>query len=384
MEGSDAVQGSVRYGAAGSVCEGGPGGGGEHAGAVPALRDQRDPGYRWLDRYLAAGAAGLADLSRRPRHSPTATPAAVVQAVVEIRRAHPCWGGRKIHHVLRRRGARPLPHASTITGILHRHGLIGADASAQRRPFRRFERATANELWQMDFKGHFAVGRMRCHPLTVVDDHSRFAVVLAACPDERRRSVQPALVAAFEAHGLPECMLVDNGPPWGTDSTHRHTRLTAWLMRLGIAPWHGRPYHPQTRGKNERFNGTLAREVVNAHSFADLAAVQACFDAWREVYNHERPHQAIGDEPPATRYRPSPRRFPAELPPVVYDADCLVRRVQTDGRISFAGRNVFVSRAFAGEPVGLRPGERDGVFDVLYCNFTVGRLDLTRPTELED
>ena len=338
-------------------------------------------GYRWLARYRELGAAGLGDRSRRPRTSPTAMPEEVVAAVVAVRRAHPAWGGRKIHHVLRRRGVRPLPHANTITGILHRHGLIDAAASAQRRPFVRFERAVPNELWQMDFKGHFALRSGRCHPLTVVDDHSRFAVTLVACADERRRSVQPALVSTFERYGMPEAILVDNGAPWGKDFVHRHTKLTAWLMRLGIAPHHGRPYHPQTRGKNERFNGTLAREVIDDHSFADLAEAQARFDAWREVYNHERPHQAIGDEPPATRFREAARRLPAELPPIEYDGDCLVRRVQKDGRISFANRNVFISSAFAGDPVGLRATERDGVFDIFYCRFAVGRLDLTGTAE---
>lgn len=331
-------------------------------------------GYKWL-RRMSSG-AGLEDLPRRPHTSPRTTPAAVEQAVVALRREHPCWGGRKIHHVLRRRGVTPLPHANTITGILHRHGLIDADQSAQHRPFQRFERAAANELWQIDFKGHFAVGAGRCHPLTVIDDHSRFAVVLVACADERRDSVQPALCEAFRAYGLPEAMLMDNGPPWGTDGRNRHTKLTAWLMRLGIAPCHGRPFHPQTRGKNERFNGTLKREVIARQRFDDLAAVQRRFDTWRQIYNHERPHQAIGDEPPDSRFCKADRPFPKQLPAIVYSSDCLVRRVQNDGRIGFMSRSIFVSNAFAGQPIGLRPSQRDGLFDILFCGFRVGRLDL--------
>lgn len=331
-------------------------------------------GYKWLGRVSSG--VGLEDLPRRPRRSPRAMPAAVERAVVALRREHPCWGGRKIHHVLRRRGVTPLPHANTITGILRRHGLIGEDQSARRRPFQRFERAAANELWQIDFKGHFAVGAGRCHPLTVIDDHSRFAVLLVACADERRSSVQPALCEAFRVYGLPEAMLMDNGPPWGTDGRNRHTKLTAWLMRLGIAPCHGRPFHPQTRGKNERFNGTLKREVIARQRFCDLAAVQRRFDTWRQIYNHERPHQAIGDEPPASRFRKADRPFPEQLPAIVYSPDCLVRRVQSDGRIGFMKRNIFVSNAFAGQPIGLRPSQRDGVFDILFCGFRVGRLDL--------
>jgi len=341
-------------------------------------------GYKWLGRAAASGEAGLHARSRRPRRSPGQTPGMVEQAVVEVRHAHPCWGGRKIHHVLKRAGISPLPHPNTITDILHRHGLIEAEASAQHRPFQRFERAVANELWQMDFKGHFPVGSARCHPLTVVDDHSRFAIALVACADQRRASVQPALIAAFRAYGLPEGILVDNGPPWGKDFEHRHTKLTAWLMQLGIAPHHGRPYHPQTRGKNERFNGTLQREVIAQQSFRDLSQVQRCFDAWRQVYNHERPHQAIGDLPPASRFHPAPREFPETLAPIGYEPDCLVRKVQNDGRISFMNRNLFVSNAFAGKPVGLKPTERDGVYDVLFCTFKVGTLEFAKPNEHED
>lgn len=336
--------------------------------------------YKWLSRVRAGGVAALADRSRQPRRSPGATPEALSDAVVKVRLEHPAWGGRKIHHVLLQRGLENVPQPSTITGILHRHGLIAAEESAKRRPFCRFERAAANEMWQMDFKGHFPVGRGRCHPLTVLDDHSRFAVTLAACGDERRESVQPALEETFRRYGLPACILVDNGPPWGTSSAHRHTELTAWLMRLDVEPLHCRPYHPQTRGKNERFNGTLNREVVARGGFTSLVELQARFDRWRDVYNHVRPHQEIGDLPPARRFEQSPRRFPGRLPPVEYGSECIVRRVQNGGRISFMNRERFISNAFAGQPIGLRPSSSDGVFDVLFCRFNVGTLDVSIPT----
>lgn len=326
-------------------------------------------GYKWLGR---AAAGDLVEHSRRPLCSPRTTPPALEAAVLAVRREHPTWGGRKIHHALRLRGVGPLPHANTITGILHRHGLIAPEATEQRRPWQRFEKASPNELWQMDFKGHFALGTgRRCHPLTVLDDHSRFALVLRACANERRRSVVPALTDAFRRYGLP----------WGKDFEHRHTRLTAWLMRLGIEPLHGRPHHPQTQGKNERFNGTLNREVIVGASFADLAAVQRRFDAWLEVYNRQRPHQAIGDQPPASRYREAARGFPARLAPIVYDDGLLVRRVSQGGCISLNNRRVFVSFAFEGHPVGLRPSQRDGAFEVFFCRYRVGRLDLRDEAE---
>jgi transposase InsO family protein len=331
-------------------------------------------GYKWLAR---AAVGDIEERSRRPHGSPGATAADVEEAVLAVRGEHPTWGGRKIHHALRLSGV-GAPQPSTITGILHRHGLITAEASQQRRPYRRFEKASANELWQMDFKGHFALtSGVRCHPLTVVDDHSRYGVVLAACADERRSSVVAALISAFRRYGLPDRMLMDNGPPWGTDHEHRHTKLTAWLMRLGIEPIHGRPFHPQTQGKNERFNGTLKREVIAGAAFADLAAVQRRFDAWLEVYNRQRPHQAIGDVPPAQRYREAARRFPERLEPIVYDSDCVVRRVGEGGYISLKNRRLFVSFAFEGHPVGLRPADRDGVLEVWFCRYRVGTLDLT-------
>jgi hypothetical protein len=200
----------------------------------------------------------------------------------------------------------------------------------------------------------------------VVDDHSRFATVLAACPDERRKTVEPPLIRAFEQYGLPGGILIDNGPPWGRDFEHRHTKLTAWLMQLGIEPIHGRPYHPQTRGKNERFNGTLLLEAIDGVEFDDFAAVQEHFDEWCQVYNHERPHQGIGDQVPAERYRPSSRTMPRTLPEIVYDSSCLVRKVTRDGRISFMNRQLFVSNAFAGKPIGLKPTQRDGLFTVMF------------------
>jgi transposase InsO family protein len=331
-------------------------------------------GYKWLRR---AAAGDVREGSRRPHGSPRATPPAMEAAVLAVRREHPTWGGRKIHHALALQGVWPVPHANTITGILHRHGLIAPEETERRQPWQRFEKASPNELWQMDFKGHFALGSGRhCHPLTVLDDHSRFALVLRACANERRSSVVAALTAAFRRYGLPERMLMDNGPPWGKDFAHRHTKLTAWLMRLGIEPLHGRPHHPQTQGKNERFNGTLNREVIVGESFANLRAVQRRFDTWLEVYNRQRPHQAIGDQPPASRYRQAERDFPEQLAPIVYGDDFLVRRVSTGGRISLNNRRLFVSFAFEGHPVGLRPGQRDGELEVFFCRYRVGRLDL--------
>lgn len=276
-------------------------------------------GYRLWSRWRQEGAPGLADRSRRPQRSPMRTTAAIEELVLAVRDKHPAWGGRKIRRRLQDLEHQAVPSAGTITAILHRHGRIAAAASAGHQPFERFERAAPNELWQMDYKGHFATAAGRCHPLTVVDDHSRYAIGLRACGDEREGTVQAELSAIFRCYGLPERMLMDNGSPWGcSDCEHRHTALGVWLLERGVAVSHGRPYHPQTQGKDERFHRTLAAEVIGRRVFADLAECQRRFDAWRVVYNTQRPHQALDLSTPVTRYRPSSRLFPEKLEPFDY------------------------------------------------------------------
>ena len=336
----------------------------------------RKTGYKWLRRVRAHGLEGLRDRSRRPYLSPTRTPEDVEALVCALRAQHPAWGGRKLHHALRHEGVPRVPAPSTITGILDRHGLLSPEG---RRPhaWQRFEEARPNALWQMDFKGHFPTDHGRCHPFTVLDDHSRFNICLTACPDERAETVRGELRGAFQRFGLPERMLMDNGAPWGSEAAHPHTKLTAWLIRHGVTVVHGRPYHPQTQGKEERFHRTLALEVLATRPYwPSLREVQHAFDGWRAVYNLRRPHEALGHAPPATRYQPSPRPFPTKLPAIEYAPGDEVRKVQAKGRISFRGREWLVSRAFIGEPVALRP-TGDGLWEVYYCHQRVSTLDLT-------
>jgi transposase InsO family protein len=332
-------------------------------------------GYRLQARYRQEGKAGLVDRSRRPQRSPGRSSAETEALVLAVRDEHPAWGGRKIRRRLQDLGQR-TPGASTITAILHRHGRINAAASAQHRAFERFERAAPNELWQMDYKGHFATGTGRCHPLTVVDDHSRYAIGLRACGDEREGTVQAELTAMFRRYGLPERMLTDNGAPWGSDAVHRHTWLTVWLLELGVAVSHGRPYHPQTQGKDERFHRTLTAEVIGRRAFADLAQCQQRFDAWRVVYNTQRPHEALALATPASRYCPSQRSFPEKIEPFDYGPEAIVRRVDGDGWLSFRNRPIKLGRAFSYRRVALRATDQDGCFDVLFCAHKVGALNL--------
>ena len=205
--------------------------------------------YKWLARFTSAGIAGLANHSRRPHSSPGRTPADVEDCVLMVRESHPCWGGRKIARRLADLGDQMVPAPSVVTEILRRHGRLDPTESAKRGPWERFERAQPNELWQMDFKGDFAIGSGRCHPLTVTDDHSRYNVCLAACGNQRTATVKACLIEAFRRYGKPETILADNGSPWGNGPGHGFTPLTVWLMLHDIAVIHGRPYHPQTQGK---------------------------------------------------------------------------------------------------------------------------------------
>ena len=231
-----------------------------------------------------------------------------------------------------------------------------------------------------DFKGHFAVGEGRCHPLTVLDDHSRFALGLAACGDERGQTVQGQLTSIFRCYGLPQRMVMDNGGPWGHDREHPYTPLTVWLLRLGIAVSHGRPYHPQTQGKDERFHRTLKAEVLQGSAFGDLDQCQRAFDQWRGVYNFERPHQALGLAVPGSRYRVSHRPFPEQLPPPEYGPGDLVRKVQAQGIIFVKGREYKVGKAFRGLPVALRPAAGN-VWDVFFLTHNIAQIDLLEPGE---
>ena len=231
----------------------------------------------------------------------------------------------------------------------------------------------------MDFKGRVALtGGGACHPLTIVDDHSRYALCLAACGDEQSRTVQGHLEQTFRRYGLPESFFVDNGSPWGDASGEHFTRLGVWLLKLGIKLIHSRPYHPQSRGKNERFHRTLKAEVFALRAFRRLIDVQRAFDQWRGVYNLERPHQALSQEPPASRYRPSDRAMPDRLPQIEYDEHEIVRTVPaTKNYVSFKGRLWPVPQAFRGERVAIRPLSTDGQYGVFFAAHQIAAIDLT-------
>jgi len=230
----------------------------------------------------------------------------------------------------------------------------------------------------MDFKGRFALGdRQMCHPLTMVDDHSRYALCLQACTNEQSDTVQQHLEQTFRRYGLPNAFLVDNGVPWGTCSEVRWTKLRVWLLKLGVDVIYARPYHPQTKGKNERFHRTLKAEVLSMTTFRTARELQKAFDRWRHVYNTERPHQSLNYDVPSNRYRPSARSLPGKLREPEYEEGTIVRRASSQkANFRFGKRRWHVPEAFRGELVAIRPLATDGKFGVFFGAHQIACIDL--------
>lgn len=343
------------------------------------FRISRETGYKWIKRHKEEGKVGLRDRSKQPFSCPHKTPEAMESLIVGIRHSHKGWAGDKIKHYLENKGYCSVPTEKTIDRILKRYGCINPEESIKHKPFIRFEHENANDLWQMDFKGHFPLNQGRCHPLTVLDDHSRFSLLIKACANEQGETVKIALIDLFRCYGLPQRMTMDNGSPWGYSGDQRYTSLSAWLIRLGITVSHSRPCHPQTQGKLERFHRTLNQELIKHYSFEDLTEAQLGFDWWRNIYNEERPHEAINFNVPKQRYYPSNKPYPEKENPIEYGRDMLVRKVQSKGEVYFKGKIYRIGEAFSGHPVGIKENETDGLLDVYFCHQRVLKLDVNNP-----
>jgi transposase InsO family protein len=331
--------------------------------------------YKWLARAGVEGKDWARDKSRRPRKSPARSTAKTEAAILEIRDAHPVWGARKIRRCLEDRH-KSVPAASTVHAILARHDRISPPSQPPQ--YTRFEHPAPNDVWQMDFKGRFPLGdRQMCHPLTMVDDHSRYALCLQACSNEQAETVQQHLERTFRRYGLPSAFLVDNGVPWGTCSPVRWTKLRVWLLKLGVDVIYARPYHPQTKGKNERFHRTLKAEVLSMRTFGTSRELQKAFDRWRHVYNNERPHHSLGQNVPASRYRPSLRSLPSKLCEPEYEEGTILRRAgSVKANISFGNRRWHMPDAFCRELLAVRPLDTDGKFGVFFGAHQIACIDL--------
>ncbi|MHB1220561.1 MAG: IS481 family transposase [Gammaproteobacteria bacterium] len=326
----------------------------------------RQAGYKTLKRYQQEGENGLLPVSRAPRSTPNKTSPQIEEKIFSLRAKYPTWGARTIHAFLAEQKYN-VPCVSTISAILKRNGYIKLEESRKRKAFIRFEREHANDLWQMDFKGKFLLEtREWCFPLTIIDDYSRFSLCLKSCANERSDTVFKRLYSVFNEYGLPNQINVDNGNPWGHSSGVRYTPLTIWLMRLGVKVSHSRPWHPQTNGKIERFHRTLKNDLILQNKIQNYKHAQELFNEWRGIYNHVRPHQAIGMLTPDKRYKVSSRSMPDHLPPIEYDDNAIVKKVRGNGGICYKDKEFLVGKAFRGLNLQIKPNEIQKTVEIYF------------------
>jgi transposase InsO family protein len=329
-------------------------------------------GYKWKERFLAEGLAGMAEQSRRPDKSPNGLGEAVVCEIIRIKEAHRTWGPRKIRELYRRVHGSPVtPSESSFKRVLERAGLVEKRRLRKREESGRLHsgrRATApNEVWTVDFKGswHGAQGG-RCEPLTVRDEYSRYVLELRRLEDARTQTVRARFEELFRQHGLPGAIRSDNGPPFA--SVHGLlglTRLSAWWLALGIDLERGRPGCPQDNGAHERLHLDIARELEAAR----LGEEQAVLDTWRETFNGERPHEALDMRCPAEVYKRSVRAYSGHIDDLNYSGMRQLRVTNT-GCINLRGQWIFISGALAGWSIGLE------AISETICNVWFGRLRL--------
>jgi putative transposase len=337
----------------------------------------RKTGYKWLGRYRLEGPAGLAERSHAPLRHGQAHDVAVVQAVLGLRERWPRWGPKKLRVKLAERHPElSVPAASTMGDWLRREGLVARSRRRRRCPAYAQPFATvtaANDVWCTDFKGWFRTADGgRCDPFTLTDAHSRYLLRCQAVARPDEEHVRPIFEAAFKEYGLPLAIRSDNGPPFASSGVGGLSRLAVWWIKLGISPERIVAGKPQQNGRHERVHRTLKQETA-APPALSLLAQQQRFDAFRMAYNEERPHEALGQKTPASRYAPALRRYPDRLEDPPYGGDVAVRRVRSKGQIKWAGELIFVGEALIGEPVGVVETE-GGDWLVRYADVELGYI----------
>lgn len=337
----------------------------------------RPTGYKWWRRYRLAGLAGLAERSRIPHRRPHTLPQIWVERIEQLRRGQPRWGPKKLRATLQRAHPRArLPAHSTIGLYLRRLGLLIprrrrlAGPAVPMRPVKPTRRP--NDVWTIDFKGSFTtLSGQRVYPLTVRDLASRFGLLVKMLPGQRFRAAQKAFVGLFQQHGQPRALRMDNGSPFGSPGAAGLSSLSAWFIALGIEVQFTRPGHPEDNGAHEQWHRVLKAETTQPPAVTP-AQQAAQTTRWLHRYNHQRPHEALGQQPPAWHYHNSRRRYRGLRPPRHAQGQP-VRRVHWGGEIKWQGRVRFVGRAFAGYQVALKP-QRRGVWAVYYYHVLLGHL----------
>jgi transposase InsO family protein len=340
----------------------------------------RKTGYKWADRYDHEGIEGLKDRSRAPRRCPQGTPEEIQEKLLDLRRSHPTWGPRKLLAWLKKREPETAwPAASTAGGLLKRYGLVEERRRSRRlwptsgRPSVQAE--APNQVWTCDFKGQFRTGDGRlCYPLTVADGFSRFLLGLQGLDSVAGSQAWPVFERLFREYGLPEAIRSDNGSPFASaKALARLTYLSVRWVKLGIRLDRIEPGHPEQNGRHERMHRTLKRETARPPA-ASRSAQQERFDQFRSLYNEERPHEALGQQPPAQFYRCSSRPYPSKISEPEYPGHFEVRWVRPNGGIKWQGEFLFLSEALSGERVGLEE-TADGIWSLYFGSLLLARFD---------
>lgn len=340
----------------------------------------RKTGYKWKKRFLEEGLDGLGDRSRRPSSSPNQVDEDTACRIVRLKLAHPKWGPRKIRTVFgRNHPEKDLASESTFKRILDKAGLVKhrkrRAPQESGRITNRIQPERANQVWTVDFKGWWWTGdRRRFEPLTVRDAFSRFVLCAQALENNRTQTVRVAFERLFAQYGLPEVIRSDNGSPFASHhSPLGLSRLSAWWIALGVNLDRIEPARPDQNGAHERMHRDIALEI-ECDSAANVVEQQAALDTWRNSYNFERPHEAIGMKVPADLYDPSARRFECDLQ-LEYPLGYLCRRVTNKGVISLQKTKISVSEALAGWDIGLKP-DRQHRYGLWFCQLRLGEVDL--------
>lgn len=335
----------------------------------------RKTGYKWLERYDAAGVEGLIDRSRAPHAHPQAVSATIAERCLAVRRAHPSWGPVKVRAYLERSApAIAWPAASTIGVLFDREGLTVKRRLRRRSPPSSAPFADcngANDVWCIDFKGWFLTGDgTHCEPLTLADAASRYLLrcqALGRCDDEH---VWPVLDAAFREFGLPYRLRSDNGPPFASCGAGGLSKLSVKVLKAGVMPERIAPGKPQQNGRLERLHLTLLQDTAKPPARSLRQQIER-LQLFQRVYNEERPHEALGNDTPSAHYVASPRRFDGVLREPEYDPDRVVRRVRPNGEIRWRGKEIYISAALVGEPVGIAE-EENGDWSIIYGPIALG------------
>lgn len=335
----------------------------------------RPTGDKWISRYISG--EDLSDHSRAPKRRANRTDIETERKIVEYRERYPAIGAVKMRRIMENEMHTALPSARTFNAIFKRNGLITREASEAATPYKRFEKSYPNEMWQADFKGHFAMGDgKRCHALNIIDDYSRMNICCEPLLSETFSEVKTCMEKIFKRYGMPFSFLCDNGNPWGTSQSTGFTSFEVWLMELGILTLHGRFLHPQTQGKGERFNSSFTRECLKHHEIRDQADAARIFDEYRDFYNNVRPHMALELEVPASRYEPSSREYPSEISEWQYSDDLTVHRVKSSGYISIGGQGYFLSEAFGDKEIAFRVSAKGRhLINLYFRQFCIGQID---------